>query len=211
MNETELIELSKKGEARAFEKLIKPYEARLYLYLAKMCNNPEAAQDMAQETFINIFRKIKDFKGGAKFSTWIFQIAINNCLMLKRRDAKRQTISLDDEQQGRPFEVMDRERTPAKTYAKNELQEIIDTALQKLDPIYRSVFILSDIDGFTGPEIAKILSITLPNVKARLRRTKEQLRKILTPSLLKKCCEDKSIPECAHKNIVECIRGLGTG
>jgi RNA polymerase sigma-70 factor (ECF subfamily) len=205
-----LIQQSQQGNPEAFDQLIKPYESRLYTFLAKMCNNEAAAQDMAQETFINVFKKIKEFRGDAKFSTWIFRIATNNCLMLKRQSAQHTTVSLDDPHKGPPFEIPDWKMTPEKTYAQDELKQIVDGALQKLAPLYRSVFILSEIDGFTGIEITEILNISLPTVKARLRRAKEKLRTILTPSLLKTCCDCQHFPDNAHHQIIKCIRGLGS-
>jgi RNA polymerase sigma-70 factor (ECF subfamily) len=164
-NEEILIQKSQAGDLAAFDELIKPYENRLYNFLAKMCNNHEAAQDMVQETFLNVFKKIKSYRAEAKFSTWLFQIATNNCLMLKRKSANLNHYSLDENPE-HPFEIIDLQKTPEEKYTQEELQNIVEEALQKLEPSYRSVFILSEVDGFSGPEIASILKITLPNVKA---------------------------------------------
>lgn len=200
-----LIQKSIAGDLQAFDDLIKPYENRLYNFLAKMCNNHEAAQDMTQETFLNVFKNIRNYRAKAKFSTWLFQIATNNCLMLKRKNENRVTHSLDEHPE-HPFEIIDLQKTPEEKYTQEELQEIVEEALQQLEPIYRSVFILSEVDGFSGPEIADILKITLPNVKARLRRAKEKLKKLLGPKLLKRCCDCQNLPGETHQQIMECIK-----
>lgn len=200
-----LIQKSTAGDLQAFDELIKPYENRLYNFLAKMCNNHETAQDMVQETFLNVFKNIKNYRAEAKFSTWLFQIATNNCLMLKRKNEHKVTHSLDEHPE-HPFEIIDLQKTPEEKYTQEELQAIVEEALQKLEPLYRSVFILSEVDGFSGPEIANILKITLPNVKARIRRAKEKLKKLLGPKLLKRCCDCQNMPGEAHKQIMECIK-----
>lgn len=206
MNEERLIEKSKAGDIRAFEQLIKPYEGRLFTYLTKMCNDPDAAKDMIQETFLNVFKKIGSYEHKAKFSTWLFQVAINNCLMLKRRHASHSVISLDDHEHPLPYDIIDQKADLEHSRSRKELKDLVDRALQQLDPPYRSVFMLSEVDGFTAIEISTILKLTLPNVKARIRRAKEKLRTMLTPELLAQCCTCQSIPRNAHKQIIECIK-----
>ncbi len=208
MDEKTLITKSQNGDVNAFDELIKPYEARVYTFLARMCNNHEAAQDMAQETFLNVYKKIKTFRGQAKFSTWLFQIATNNCLMLKRYKASRPENVQTETESEHPWEIADWEMTPDKEYSRNELRAMLEKALQKLPPPYRSAFVLSEVDGFSGPQIAEILKISLPLVKARLRRAKERLQKLLKSSLLKQCCNCDTLPKNIHQRIISCIKDL---
>lgn len=180
MTELEQIEKSQAGDLNAFEKLILTYESRIYNFLYKMCRKPGSAEDMMQETFINAFRKINTFNGESKFSTWLFKIASNNCLMLKRKYGKQKVSSLDEPiDDGQLFiDIADWDSNPADLYEQSELKEKLDDALAELPEIYRAVFILKDIEGFKANEIADMLGVSLPNVKARILRARSKLQQI---------------------------------
>lgn len=184
-----LIEQSVQGDLTAFESLIKPYEARIYNFLVKMCKGREIAEDLMQDTFINAFRKIESFRSEAKFSTWLFQIASNNCLMHKRKTGKRVVSSLDEplnSDGGKDFfaEVADWKNDPADLFEKDELKAMLDDALAQIPEIYRAVFLLKDVEGFKAKEIAEMLNISLSNVKARVLRGRAMLQEILKDKLV---------------------------
>ena len=153
-----------------------------------MCNTPSVAEDMLQETFIKAFQNIGNLKDKNKFSSWIFQIASNNCLMGKRKDSRQKTISIDESfviNDGKSFyyEIADPHADPLKEYERKELKDILDKALAELPEIYRDVFILKDVEGFKAHEIADILNISLPNVKARVLRARLKLQERLHQTL----------------------------
>lgn len=188
MDEKYLINASRGGNLQAFEVLIKPYEQGIYNFLFKMCRSKESAEDMTQETFINVFKNLVNFRSEAKLSTWIFQIATNNCLMLKRREHPEQNISLDAEIPAEDkdvvMEIADWSQNPSEIYDKNELKTQLDAALDQLPEIYRAVWILKDLEGFTAQEISEMLKISLPNVKARILRARIKLQKLLKEKLI---------------------------
>ncbi len=181
--EAVLIELAQNGKLSSFEQLIKPYESKVFNFLLKMCKNKEAAEDQMQETFINVFKKIGDFRKEAKFSTWVFQIAVNNCLMLKRKLKDKHQDILDENIAQFNSEEENWQANPEEIYQKKELKELLDRALAELPEIYRAVFLLKDVEGFRSQEIAELLKISLPNVKARILRARKMLRDILSAEL----------------------------
>lgn len=186
-DEAILIEQSKQGDIQAFETLVKHYESRIYNFFVKMCNDAAIAQDMMQETFINVFMHLSEFKGKSAFSTWLFQIAVNHCLMHKRKN-KADLNQLDDDDQlqnslSNIETVQAWEFDPALIYEKKELKQILDQTLQELPEIYRAVFILKDIEGFKAQEISDILSISVTNAKTRILRARLMLKNLLKETL----------------------------
>lgn len=175
----------KKPESNEFEKLVQPIQNKVYSFLSRMCNDPTRAEDMLQETLLNAYTKLPTFEKRSKFSTWLFQIAANNCLMLKRREKAKPTQSLEhDEDHG--LEPSDTANDPHDLLEKTEVKEFLDEALQKIPEIYRAAVVLKDIEGFTAEEIAEMLSISLSNAKARILRGRHMLsqhflKKGLTP------------------------------
>ncbi len=199
-SEAQLIDKSRRGDATAFERLIKPYEGKVYTFLSRMCGESEAAKDMAQETFLRAFDKIRRYRGGSKFSTWLFRVAVNNCKMHKRGRGRRPEAPLE-------IEVGDYRPGPGDQYDEAELKLVVAGALQKLPPAYRSVLVLSEYDGLSGPEIAKVMNISLANVKVRLRRGREKLKEIFKDRLIPGCCDCDKMPAGVHKKIIECLKG----
>jgi len=184
MEEIELIKQTQTGDIRSFEKLVKPYEAGIYNFLIKMCHTPETAEDILQETLISAYQKIQGFRGESKFSSWLFRIATNYCLMHKRKNSREINISsTDNDPENIAWEIPDWSNNPAEQYSEKEFQEILDNALGQLPEIYRSMFLLKDVEGFKSEEIAKMLDISLPNVKARTLRARAMLQKILKEKL----------------------------
>ncbi len=181
--EQDLITASIKGDLQAFETLILPFEKRVFNFLFKMCRNKEAAEDMLQDTFLTVFRKLKEFRAESKLSTWIFQIAANNCLMLKRKSGRELTGMLaqpeHEDEQKLTLDLPDWSKNPADMYESQELQEILDRSLAQLPEIYRAMFILKDIEGFSAQEIVQMTGLSLANVKARTLRARVMLQNIL--------------------------------
>lgn len=174
-----LITKSQAGDKSAFETLVAPYHKRIFNFLFTMCQNKEAAEDMQQEALINAFSKIKDFRGEAKFSTWVFQIATNHCRMLKRKNNRAILDSLDEPLADGDIPEVSDNYSLAEEYENKELRESIDNALSKIPEIYRAVIILKDIEGFSIAETAEMLKISVSNVKVRILRAREMLKKLI--------------------------------
>lgn len=181
-----LIQAAVKGDKSAFSDLVKRYEETVYRFSYKVCRDRERAEEALQDTFINVYRKLGSFDGKSKFSTWLYSIVTNNCLM-KRRKRKLDDLleSLDDpptNDDGTFAKHIARwDETPADVLIKKELQAHLDKAVLKLPVEYRVVFVLRDLEGKSGEETATILGISEEAAKSRLRRARAFLRTELTP------------------------------
>ncbi|MCX6136334.1 MAG: sigma-70 family RNA polymerase sigma factor [Ignavibacteriales bacterium] len=179
-----LIEDARNGNVHAFETLVKRYEQMVYGFSFKMCRNKEKADETLQDTFINVYKNLQQFNGNSKFSTWLYSIVTNNCLMNRRkRKMDQEMVSLDEPpvEEGAHHHgtIPSWEDTPAEKMMNTELRSRLDTSIQKLPQDYRVVFILRDIEGQSIEETAQILKLSIPAVKSRLRRARIFLREQL--------------------------------
>jgi RNA polymerase sigma-70 factor (ECF subfamily) len=183
-SETQLIAAARNGDHRAFTDLVKKYEETVYRFSFKVCRDERKAAETLQDTFINVYRKLSSFDGKSKFSTWLFTIVTNNCLMKNRRrklSELEEPLSMYDEPPderggGRRSSVARWDETPADLLLDRELKEELDRAIQKLPVEYRSVFVLRDVEGYSTEETARALGITVEAAKSRLRRARAFLR-----------------------------------
>lgn len=190
-SEHNLVERAAAGDEQAFAKLVRTYEEMVYNFSFKVCRDREKAAETVQDTFINVYRKLKQFDGRSKFSTWLYSIVVNNCLMKRRRGKLQQaTISIETPEGFRDEPLRDEEgniiqtvpswkETPHDVVVNEELKAVLDRAILKLPMEYRVVFILRDVEGQTAEEVAKILKLSVPAVKSRLRRARMFLREQL--------------------------------
>lgn len=180
MNDLELIHQSQEGKPEAFEKLVKIHENKIYNLLLGMTGNRSEAHDIFQETFLNAWRGIKSFKGDSNFSTWLYRIAVNAALM-KQRKKKLQTVPLDvpvikGEKIYSQDLAVDWSTNPLATLENKELKKKLNEAMSLLPEKYRTVLILSDMQGMKNEDIGKIMNLSLPSVKSRLHRARLFLR-----------------------------------
>ncbi|HAM38812.1 MAG: hypothetical protein A2474_06620 [Elusimicrobia bacterium RIFOXYC2_FULL_34_12] len=178
--ELNLIKEAKKGNAQAFEKLIKQHEQKIYNLLLKMTNNRVFAEDLFQETFLTVWKKIKSFKGNSEFSTWLYRIAVNTVLM-KHRKKTINSVSFDTPILTSTGEIKrdfgdDWSKNPLATLENKELKEELNKAIKSLPDKYRTVLVLRDIEYMSNEEVRKILKISIPSVKSRLHRARLFLR-----------------------------------
>lgn len=190
-NESELVRKAKAGDERAFTALVKKYESTVYSFAFKVCRDEEQATETLQDTFINVYRKLDQFNGKAKFSTWLYQIVTNNCLMKRRKSKLEQSsISLESTEstQGenhsespiRPIRTVPlMDSTPQDDIVNKELREHLDQAILLLPMDQRIAFILRDVEGRSSEEAAKILKTSVPALKSRLRRARVFLQQQL--------------------------------
>jgi len=177
--ETDLIKRARTGDERAFTELVQRYEDMIYRFSYKVCRNKEKAAETLQDTFINVYKNLSSFRGGSKFSTWLYSIVTNNCLMKHRkRKLDDLWVSLDEPPVigGNGPKITTWDATPAELLEDKELREKMDTAILMLPTDYRVVFVLRDIEGRSSEEVAKILKLSVPAVKSRLRRARVFLR-----------------------------------
>ncbi len=184
-----LIQSAARGDHAAFTELVKRYEETIYRFSLKLCRDPSKAEEVLQDTFINVFRKLRTFDGKSKFSTWLYSVVTNNCLM-KRRKRKLDELedSLQDldnpatDDEGRFLRQVARwDETPVEVVMKKELRDLLDEAVLRLPDLYRAVFVLRDVEGKSTEETAEILSISVEAAKSRLRRARAFLRDHLNP------------------------------
>ncbi|MCD6375636.1 MAG: sigma-70 family RNA polymerase sigma factor [Caldisericaceae bacterium] len=183
MNEQELVERAKKGDRAALAKLVNKYSDRIYNLALRILRRKEDAEDVLQETFLTVIEKLDKFDGRSSFFTWIYRIATNAALMrLRKKKVVFQELNDDPDFQesieNRVF--VDWSQDPSINVFDEEVKQKIDEAINKLSDIYRSVFVLRDIEGLSIKETSEILGITEENVKIRLRRARQFLRNYLS-------------------------------
>jgi len=177
-----LIESAKAGDSPAFSELVKRYQQTVYGFSYKVCRDKEKAEEALQDTFVNVYRKLGQFDGRSKFSTWLYSIVTNNCLMKHRkRKIDEEMVYLDAPpvnggESHDDLTLPSWNDTPSEELMNNELRSHLDDAIQKLPLDYRIVFILRDVESQTAEETAKILKLSVPAVKSRLRRARVFLR-----------------------------------
>jgi RNA polymerase sigma-70 factor (ECF subfamily) len=179
----DLITRFKGGSMEAMEKIVERYERGLFNFGLRVCGQSEDAEDIMQETFLNAFQSLKDFREETKLKNWLYRIASHACYR-KRRKKKFEPdreLSLDalvpsDGGNG-GYEIPDWSNDPAENLLRSELKQVIKDAIQGLPPKYRLVFSLRDMEGFSTEETAGILGISLQSTKTRLHRARLFLRK----------------------------------
>ncbi len=183
-DDTTLIESAKAGDKKSFGRLIKKYEKTIYSFAFKICRDKEKAEEAMQETFINAYRGLNSFSGKSKFSTWLYRIVTNNCLMMHRKKSHEPVISLEESEllkETGELQVAHWGETPHDAILNKELRDVMDRAIQKLPLEYRIVFVMRDIEGLSTEEVGKSLKLSVPAVKSRLHRARLFLRNELNP------------------------------
>jgi RNA polymerase sigma-70 factor (ECF subfamily) len=179
LDEKELISLSQKGDIDAFEELVARYERKVYTIAYRYMGNPEDASDLAQETFLKVFKSIDKFRGESSFSTWIYRITANICKDELRKIKRKPQTSLDQEiwlDEGSVIrQVVDEKPTPDEAFEQKELWNYLQDLIANLSPEYRMVIVLRDINGYSYEEIAQITETSLGTVKSRLNRARKAL------------------------------------
>jgi RNA polymerase sigma-70 factor, ECF subfamily len=179
-----LVDRARQGDVAAFGELITKYERRVYRMARQITQNDEDAEDVLQETFLKAFEHIDSFQGQSKFYTWLTRIAVNESLMKLRKRKSDRTVSLDEniETDEEPIvrEIAVWDDTPELKYSQEEIRQILDKAIESLKPIFRTVFILRDVEELSTEETAEVLGLSIAAVKSRLLRARLQLREKLT-------------------------------
>ncbi len=190
MNEEKtLILRSQQHDFEAFSKLVSLYENMVFNLAYRLLNNAEDAEDVLQETFLNAFKSIKNFRSEAKFSTWLYRIAYNLCLAKLKYRPKHNYNSIDiqdgvfEKIQVNTNHLHDWSVSPEDNLLTKELSAILEKAILDLPQQNRAVFVLRDVEGYTTQEVSDITSLSVSAVKSRLHRARLMLRGQLSEAL----------------------------
>jgi RNA polymerase sigma-70 factor, ECF subfamily len=177
-NEAELIERAKQGDAQAFQALYDKHKRRVYSLCLRMTANTAEAEDLTQEAFLQLYRKIGTFRGESAFSTWLHRLSVNVVLMQLRKKTLP-VVSLEETTEGE-------EDTPKKDFGAEDLALAgsidrlqLQKAVDDLPPGYRMIFVLHDIEGYEHNEIATIVGCSIGNSKSQLHKARMKLRDLL--------------------------------
>ncbi len=175
------------GNTELYHELIRPYESTVYKMALSFMKNEADAEDVAQEAFLKAFRKLTDFRGSSKFSTWLISITLNEARgRLRHQNVLRmESIDSDPDEAGyvAPAMLRDWREIPSQALERKEIRTMLRAAVEGLAPIYREVLMLRDVEEFSTDETAKALEITTASVKVRLHRARIALQKTLAPQL----------------------------
>src|SRR6202521_515161 len=181
-DEAQLVAAAKAGDVGAFEELVNRYERKIFRLGMNITQNREDAEDVMQDAFLKSYQHLDRFQGDSRFYTWLVRIAVNEALM-KLRKRRPNQVSLDEPltETDHPVfrEIEDWGPSPEQRFAQTELNEILTKVIGELDPIFRVVFTLRDIEGISTEETAQILGISVAAVKSRLLRARLKLRQKL--------------------------------
>jgi len=178
-NEAEAIEKAKQGDAKAFQALYDRHKRRVYSLCLRMTANTAEAEDLTQEAFLQLYRKIATFRGESAFSTWLHRLSVNVVLMHLRKKSLP-VVSLEETTQ------TGEEDTPKKDFGAEDLALAgsidrlhLQKAVDDLPPGYRTIFVLHDVEGYEHNEIAQIVGCSIGNSKSQLHKARMKLRDLL--------------------------------
>lgn len=178
MEEKELIQRAQRGDADAFEVLVRQNEKAVYNFCLRMCGSREDAFDLSQEAFIKAYRGLKSFKGESSFSTWLYRLTSNVCIDFLRKRKNEKTVPLfteNDEGEESERVIPDPGPTPHERAENSELRRDIQNTLLRLSTEHRQAIVLREINGLTYEEIARTLDISIGTVKSRISRARSEM------------------------------------
>ncbi len=177
-SDLELVRRAQEGDSEAFAVLFNAHKARIYSICLRMTNNTAQAEDLTQDAFLQVFRKLSTFKGNSALSTWLYRIAVNTVLMHFRKKALRQ-ISLD-EPSSHDARLVRREYGSRDGRLSGSVDRItLARAIKDLPAGYRTIFLLHEVEGYEHQEIAKLLDCSVGNSKSQLHKAKLRIREFL--------------------------------
>lgn len=184
-DETALIERARAGDRDALEALIALHQSRIYGFGMKMCRDPEDAKDVLQETLLAMARGIREFRGASSLSTWLYTVARSHCIKKRRRGkfAPTHVSSLETDDPEAASSLADGRDLPDDALAGRRLDAAVEDAIAALEPMYREVLVLRDVEGLTAPEVGDVLGISVQAVKSRLHRARLFVRARIAPLL----------------------------
>ena len=190
--EAEAIRRAQEGDSAAFEFLYQLHGRRVYALCLRMVGNPADAEDLMQEAFLQLFRKIGTFRGESAFSTWLHRMTVNVVLMRLRKkslptDSLEETLEPDAENSGPKRDV----GAPDLRLSGAVDRVNLERSIEKLPPGYRTVFVLHDVQGYEHNEIAEIIGCSVGNSKSQLHKARTRLRELLQEELREQARQER--------------------
>lgn len=186
-SESEIITAILNGDTELYHELIRPYERSVYVMAFSYMKNEADAEDVAQEAFVRAFRNLSTFRGESKFSTWLMSITINEARSRLRRQRPVRMESIDtppdEDRPVSPALLRDWREIPSEALERQEIREMLQSAIDALPETYRQVFLLRDVEELNVNETAQVLNLSISLVKVRLHRARMMLQRRLTPEL----------------------------
>jgi RNA polymerase sigma-70 factor (ECF subfamily) len=176
----QLLERARAGDSAALSQLLSKYQDQIYRFGLRMCRDPEDASDVLQDTLFALARGVRDFRGDSALSTWLFTVARSFCIKKRRR---RKEAPLEEQSLEAAGQVAAAGDPADQALASKELERALERAIRGLQPKYREVLLLRDVEGLTAPEVAKITGLGERAVKSRLHRARLAVRQQLAPLL----------------------------
>lgn len=187
-DELSLLASCRKGDTAAFEQLVLRYQRSLYNVAFRISSNEADAADIVQETFLAAWRKIKEFRGEAKLSTWLTSIAVNQARTRWQQNRQKQgreesLDSSDEAGQGRPLQVASDQPSAMEQLERTQLRELLERCIKALDQGFREVLVLRDMREMPYDEVGQVLGLREGTVKSRLFRARESVRDCVTKGM----------------------------
>ena len=174
-----LIAESLAGHTPAFGALVRRHQDRLYNAVLRVVDNAEDAADVVQEAFLNAYQSLNSFKGDSLFFTWLYRIAVNTAISLRRK--QKVSLSLHGRQDGTTVEPLDpsQQSQPGHALEMAEQERAVHLALSRLSPEHRAVLVMKDMEGQKYETMAEVLQVPIGTIRSRLHRARVELREIL--------------------------------
>jgi RNA polymerase sigma-70 factor (ECF subfamily) len=184
LNDADVVRLAQSGDAAAFDRIYRLHSRKVYNLCLRMAGNRTEAEDLTQDVFLQLFRKIGMFRGDSAFSTWLHRVAVNIVLQRFRKKAPVETsletvIKPDEEFDTAPMEFGSPDPRLTGVIDRITLQAAID----ELAPGYKAMFVLHDVEGYDHSEIARMFGCSVGNSKSQVHKARVQLRKVLQKAL----------------------------
>jgi RNA polymerase sigma-70 factor (ECF subfamily) len=187
VTDEDLVARARTKDFAAFEELVDRYEDKIFRLAFRFVRNETEAKEIVQDTFLLVWRKLDTFKGDSQFGSWLYRVATNTALMRLRAQRRHPEISTEE----LPVDYLDNygqlpaagenwAKRPDDELQSDELRPRIQKAVDELPDIYRTVFLIRDVEGLSTEETAEVLEISIPTVKTRLHRARLALRDAIT-------------------------------
>ena len=177
----DLLERARQGDSAALENLLHEVQPQLYRFSMKMCRHTEDAEDVLQDSMMTLARSFRDFRGASSLSTWLFTIARSFCIKKRRKskfapphEESFEELGVDEQAQ-----LTTTEQNPEEHLATSQAWHHVHTAIQRIQPGYREVLVLRDVEGLAAKEVAEIVGLSVGAVKSRLHRARHDLQQQL--------------------------------
>jgi RNA polymerase sigma-70 factor, ECF subfamily len=197
ITEQQSIALLKEGDARGFESLYRLHKRRVFSLCLRLTSNHALAEELTQEAFLLVFRRIQTFRGESAFSTWLHRLTVNVVFMHVRKQRSRLVaqVSLEESEMDESSSLKERLGAPDPVLDRSIDRLALEDAIRQLPPGYRIVLVLHDIEGYEHQEIADLLDCSVGNTKSQLHKARLKLRTLLSSRAVKQARQPKRVAE----------------